>query len=45
MVEALRRELQTQVRIRGDLDGGHLEIDYFGAEDLERICERLLRDA
>ena len=45
VVEALRRELQTQVRIRGDLDGGHLEIDYFGAEDLERICERLLRDA
>ena len=43
VVEALRRQLQTQVRIRGDLDGGHLEIDYFGAEDLERICDLLLR--
>lgn len=45
VVEALRRQLQTQVRIKGDLKGGHVEIDYFGAEDLERICDLLLREA
>lgn len=45
VVEALRRQLQTQVRIKGDLKGGHVEIDYFSAEDLERICDLLLRGA
>jgi ParB family chromosome partitioning protein len=45
LAETLRRELQTQVRIKGDTKGGHIEIDYFGAEDLERLCDALLRGA
>jgi ParB family chromosome partitioning protein len=44
LAEALRQRLQTQVRIRGDLEKGQLEIDYFGAEDLERIAEMVLGD-
>jgi ParB family chromosome partitioning protein len=43
VAEPLRRVLQTQVRIEGNLERGHIEIDYFGAEDLERISELLLR--
>ena len=40
--EALRRHLQTQVRIEGGIERGHIEIDYFGAEDLERIADLLI---
>jgi len=42
VVEALRRQLQTQVRIQGDLKRGHIEVDYFSAEDLERIADLLM---
>jgi ParB family chromosome partitioning protein len=45
IIETLRRSLQTQVRIEGDLERGHIEIDYFGGEDLERIAELLMRGA
>lgn len=45
MVETLRRSLQTQVRIEGDLERGRIEIDYFGSEDLERIADLLMRGA
>ena len=43
LVEPLRQALQTQVRIEGNLERGHIEIDYFGAEDLERIADLLVR--
>ena len=43
IAEALRRALQTQVRIAGGLERGQIEIDYFGAEDLERISDLLMR--
>ena len=43
IVEALRRHLQTQVRIEGGLERGRIEIDYFGAEDLERVAELVMR--
>ncbi|MEE2664773.1 MAG: ParB/RepB/Spo0J family partition protein [Myxococcota bacterium] len=45
LVEPLRQALQTQVRIEGSLERGHIEIDYFGAEDLERIADLLVRGA
>jgi len=44
LAEALRQQLQTQVRIVGGLEEGHIEVDYFGSEDLERIAEIMLRD-
>jgi len=45
VAEALRRRLQTQARIVGDLEKGRIEIDYFGSEDLERIVDMLIGDA
>jgi ParB family chromosome partitioning protein len=43
--DALRERLQTRVRIKGDDTRGRIEIEYFGAEDLERISDLLLGDA
>jgi len=43
IAEAMRKQLQTQVRIEGGLERGHIEIDYFSSEDLERVVELLLR--
>ncbi len=43
LVDNLRRHLQTRVRINGDDARGRIEIEYFGAEDLGRIADLLLR--
>ena len=40
----MRRRYQTRVRIAGDAERGRVEIEYFGAEDLERISGLLLGD-
>ncbi len=45
LVDNLRRHLQTRVRINGDDARGRIEIEYFGAEDLGRIADLLLRGA
>ena len=45
LVDNLRRRLQTSVRINGDDARGRIEIEYFGAEDLGRIADLLLRGA
>jgi ParB family chromosome partitioning protein len=37
----LRTLLGTRVRIRGSVDGGTLTIDYFDAQDLQRIADLL----
>lgn len=44
LVDALRRRLQTRVSINGD-DRGRIEIEYFGAEDLDRIASAILGEA
>ena len=40
--DSLRQHLQTRVRINGHAERGRIEIEYFGAEDLERLSEMLL---
>ncbi|MEM7409918.1 MAG: ParB/RepB/Spo0J family partition protein [Myxococcota bacterium] len=40
--DALRQRLQTRVRIKGDGERGRIEIEYFGAEDFDRLTEALL---
>ena len=42
LVEILQKQLQTRIRIQGDADRGRIEIEYFGAEDLDRITRLLL---
>jgi ParB family chromosome partitioning protein len=42
LAEQLRVRLQTQVRITGDLERGRIEVDFFSAEDLDRLTEMLL---
>jgi ParB family chromosome partitioning protein len=42
--DALRRRLQTRVRIHGDASRGRIEIEYFGDEDLQRLSGILLGD-
>jgi ParB family chromosome partitioning protein len=44
-IDALRQRLQTRVRIQGDAARGRVEIEYFGAEDLQRLVGILLGDA
>jgi ParB family chromosome partitioning protein len=44
VIDALRQRLQTRVRIQGDASRGRVEIEYFGAEDLQRIADLLLGD-
>ena len=44
VIDQLRQRLQTRVRIHSDDRRGRIEIDYFGAEDLERITGMLLGD-
>jgi len=44
VADALRQRLQTRVRINGNAERGRLEIEYFGAEDFERITGVLLGD-
>jgi ParB family chromosome partitioning protein len=45
LVEILQRQLQTRVRIQGSGERGRIEIEYFGAEDLDRITRLLLEGA
>jgi ParB family chromosome partitioning protein len=45
LADSMRRRFQTRVRIAGGADRGRVEIEYFGAEDLERISGLLLGDA
>jgi ParB family chromosome partitioning protein len=45
LVDNLRRRLQTRIRINGNDARGRIEIEYFGAEDLGRIADLLLRGA
>jgi ParB family chromosome partitioning protein len=45
LIDTLRDHLQTQVRLRGSGTRGRLEIDYFGASELQRIVERIRGDA
>jgi ParB family chromosome partitioning protein len=42
LIDTLRSHLKTQVRIRGSAARGHIEIDYFGPEELHRISETIL---
>jgi ParB family chromosome partitioning protein len=44
VADALRERLQTRVRVKGTAERGRLEIEYFGAEDFDRITGVLLRD-
>ncbi len=44
LADSMRRRYQTRVRIAGDAERGRVEIEYFGAEDLERISCLLLGD-
>ena len=45
LLDRLRQRFQTRVKIQGDGARGRIEIEYFGAEDLERITGMLLGDA
>ena len=44
VIDQLRQRFQTRVRIHADERRGRIEIEYFGAEDLERITGMLLGD-
>jgi len=45
VADSLRERLQTRVRLNGDAARGRIEIEYFGAEDLQRIAGILIGDA
>lgn len=44
LMEGLQRRYQTRVNLSGDAKKGKLEIEYFSAEDLERVSRLLLGD-
>ena len=44
VADRLRERLQTRVHISGDGERGRIELQYFGADDLERLCAMLLGD-
>ena len=44
LADALRQRLQTRVRVKGSAERGRVEIEYFGAEDFDRITGVLLGD-
>jgi ParB family transcriptional regulator, chromosome partitioning protein len=44
VADTLRQMLQTRVRVKGSVERGRIEIEYFGAEDFDRITGVLLRD-
>jgi ParB family chromosome partitioning protein len=44
VADALRQLLQTRVRVKGSVERGRVEIEYFGAEDFDRITGVLLGD-
>lgn len=45
LIDSLRQRLQTRVRIQGQAARGRIEIEYFGADDLQRLAGILLGDA
>ena len=45
LIDGLRQRLQTRVRIQGQAARGRIEIEYFGADDLQRLAGILLGDA
>ena len=45
VADALRQQLQTRVRVKGDGERGRIEIEYFGSEDFDRLTEALLGSA
>jgi ParB family chromosome partitioning protein len=45
LADSLREHLQTRVRINGNGERGRIEIEYFGAEDLDRLADMLVGDA
>lgn len=45
LIDSLRDHLRTQVRLRGTMARGRLEIEYFGAAELARIVDRIRGDA
>jgi len=44
LTDSLRQRLQTRVRIQGGSERGRIEIEFFGAEDLNRLTGMLLGD-
>jgi len=44
LVDSLRQRLQTRVRVQGRSERGRIEIEYFGADDLQRLAALLLGD-
>lgn len=42
IADALRQHLQTRVRVKGSAERGHIEIEYFGSEDFDRLTGALL---
>jgi ParB family chromosome partitioning protein len=44
VADALRQRFQTRVRVKGSAERGRVEIEYFGAEDFDRITGVLLGD-
>jgi len=45
LTDALRDRLKTRVRITGSAERGRVEIEYFGAAELDRILGEILGDA
>ncbi len=42
LIDLLRQRLQAQVRLRGSASRGRIEIDYVGADELNRLVELIL---
>ena len=42
LVDMLRQRVQTQVRLRGSASRGRIEIDYVGADELNRLVDLIL---
>jgi ParB family chromosome partitioning protein len=42
LVDMLRQRLQTQVRLRGSASRGRIEIDYVGADELNRLVDLVM---
>ena len=45
LTDQLRQRYQTSVKLHGNQRRGRIEIDFFGAEDLQRVSALLLGDA
>lgn len=42
VADSLRQRFQTRVRVKGSTDRGRIEIEYFSAEEFDRLTESLL---